>query len=95
MIQFNGTGDEAHETFTIEQSYMGTFKQWKGNKLFEFCKTARKEYDTVVVACLIILKHHFGNDVVVQSDGYADEWQIGLNAVKDCLNYGSVPFERE
>jgi hypothetical protein len=41
-IRFNGIGDDGHETFCIGPD--GTD--------FEFCKTARKPYDEVVVAIL-------------------------------------------
>ena len=49
-IIFNGVGEEGHETFSInrknimEKSYDGEIK------LFDFCKTARKEYD-ISVCC--------------------------------------------
>lgn len=46
MIRLNGCAakDEDHETFHIERN-SGTW---------DFCKTARKPYDTVVVALLIV-----------------------------------------
>lgn len=42
-VRFNGKGAEGHETFYIEPEV----------EAFEFCKTARKPYDTVVVAVLM------------------------------------------
>lgn len=44
---------------------------------FEFCKTARKPYDAVVGACLIAAKKHLGDDIIVSSDGSADEFLHG------------------
>ena len=40
-IRFNGVEDDGHETFYLEKNSKG-----------EFCKTARKPYDEVVVALL-------------------------------------------
>lgn len=42
-VRFNGVGDDGHETFLITRDPTS----------FEFCKTARKPYDDVVVACLM------------------------------------------
>jgi len=92
LVHFNGVDEEGHETFLIQQTFEG-YRQEIDGKLFQFCKTARKPYDTAVTACLIIFKHHFGNDFVVKSDGYPSEWQNGLNAVKECLGYGENPMQ--
>lgn len=48
------------------------------NEAFNFCKTGRYQYDTVVTACLIILKHYLKDAVSIGSDGYAHEWNDGL-----------------
>jgi hypothetical protein len=42
QIQFNGVGDDSHETFHLT----------KASQDFEFCKTAMKPYDDVVVAVM-------------------------------------------
>lgn len=42
-IVFNGIGEDGHETFWVDRSEHG----------FGFCKTARKPYDEIVVACCI------------------------------------------
>lgn len=47
-VNFNGYGSEAHETFHIA---------WDATA-WSFCKTARKPYDKVVVACLMIIDKH-------------------------------------
>ena len=95
-IRFNGVNDDGHETFLVEQKFIPHYyRQEKNGKLFAFCKTARKPYDTAVTACLIILKHHFGDDFVVTSDGYTEEWQDGLNACIEYLGYGKIPFEKQ
>ncbi len=94
LIWFNGIGDDGHETFVIEQTYpvdKADYVQWHGEKIFQFCKTARKPYDTAVVACLVILHHYFGDDIIIRSDGRPKEWEEGLQAVKDYLGYGEIP----
>lgn len=89
-------GDEGHETFVIAQVHNDRFPQQdEEGRYFAFCKTARKEYDHAVTACLIVLKHYFENDLVVKSDGYPDEWHGGLHAVQECLGYGEIPFHKE
>jgi len=71
-VQFNGVGDEAHETFVIEREYR--IQSWtsnpkRGEGWPEFTKTARKPYDSAVCACLIVFQHHFGDWFRVSSDG--------------------------
>lgn len=65
-IRFNGVWDLGHETF-----YLSTKRSD-----FEFCKTARKPYDTVVVAILCLLHHH--TEIEVSSDGEPSDWERGL-----------------
>jgi hypothetical protein len=80
-LKVNGKGSEAHEDFTLREQY----KQNLEGDGFEFCKTARKPYDIVVVACLIVLKHRLGNLIDVSSDGYVDDWEEGLRLAKNIL----------
>ena len=68
-ICFNGQDDESHETFGIESDWDEP----------EFCKTERKEYDDIVVACLVVLKHFLGTTANVSSDGDKDDWAYGLS----------------
>ena len=54
--------------------------------VFNFCKTARKPYDTYVTATLIAALDHWGSDVVkVSSDGSIQEWEEGIEHYMDCL----------
>lgn len=94
LIRFNGVNEDGHDTFVIPQVFFPSFRQEKDGKLFAFCKTARKPYDTLVTACLTILKHYF-DDIDVKSDGYAPEWEEGVNAVCHCLGYGNNSFIKE
>lgn len=64
-IRFNGVAEQGHETFLLEK-----------NGGWEFCKTARKPYDLLVVAVL-----HFASLVSdsfsYRSDGTDDELAQG------------------
>jgi len=92
-IRFNGIGDNGHETFFIEQKFsidkdfIQTHDKDK-NKHFSFCKTASKPYDICVVACLVILKHYYKNDIIVKSDGDNKDWKEGKDLVYRTLGYG-------
>jgi hypothetical protein len=58
--------DLGHETFVIERKARPQEGHRKDeDTLFSFCKTARKPYDLMVQACLILYKH---------SDGEMDDW---------------------
>ena len=56
----------------------------------DFCKTARYPYDTVVTACLIIMKHYLGDSFQVNSDGYASDWADGLILAKQVLGLKTI-----
>lgn len=80
-LKINGKGDEMHEDFTMREY----FKQNLEPDNWHFCKTARKPYDIVVVACLIVLEHRLPNNFRVDSDGYTQEWQDGLELAQRIL----------
>lgn len=86
---FNGIGEEAHETFTmnrtnpLEKSHTGEIEY------FDFCKTARKEYDIAVCCALIIAKKYFGNRIKVSSDG-EEEWEESKELCQKVLKYGKT-----
>jgi hypothetical protein len=62
-VQFNGKGDNGHETFLLTRAYHG-----------EFCKTARKPYDIAVAATLISARKWLGEDVGSDGDWGMDTW---------------------
>jgi hypothetical protein len=66
------------ETFALRERY-------SLNKIPDFCKTYRYPYDTVVVACLIILKHRLGDLIEVHSEGRRDDWNDGLILARKVL----------
>ena len=82
-LEVNGTADLAHETFSLRD-------HWSANEAFNFCKTNRKPYDVVVVACLIILKHYLNDLVVVSSDGFQSDWTDGLRLAKSVSKIKSL-----
>ena len=57
-IMFNGIGDDSHETAAV----------YKGASEFEFCKTARKPYDSVVVEFYKLIRK-YAPSTILSSDG--------------------------
>ena len=71
-IRFNGVGEQGHETFHFLAPAVG---RPDSVRTFQFCKTARKPYDQVVMQVLIVLKHYLGDAISVTSDGdFEVEW---------------------
>lgn len=86
-------GDCSHETFSLEQkmSNIPEYKQEKADqnkRIFECTKTAYKPYDLAVTACLIIAKHHLGNEIIIHSDGELKDFQDAINLIEHFLGYG-------
>jgi hypothetical protein len=75
-LEFNGKQELSHEPFVLREHFRQNFEgHFDG---FNFCKTAQKPYDTLVVACLAILKYRLGDLVEVSSDGRASDWDEGV-----------------
>ena len=76
-VLINGYGVENRLdgfTLPLDDTFDGDTEEWS----FGFCKTNRNPYDQVVAALLIAVKHHFGSDVYIGSDGSIDlEWKDG------------------
>lgn len=100
-IFLNATGDEGHETFILWGSpdeYLATYdghsrydeykveQYQKENKIWEFCKTARKTYDSLVTAILIRASVLMPESLTVDSDGSWQEWQEGRNLYEQVFN---------
>jgi hypothetical protein len=86
FIAFNGVGELSHETFLFPGVSPPPY-----SPDFAFCKTDRKPYDTIVVACLLVAKHHLGAAIEVRSDGdWGDEW---LNGADDDSPSGVKVYE--
>ena len=80
VIAFNGRGGEAYESFAI--GCISDARDLPGMRpagmVFEFCKTAHMPYDVAVVACLVVLKYHLGDAILVTSNGDISAWQDGI-----------------
>jgi len=74
---FNGYRAESHESF-IWQAIPTIDRQYEG-ETFDFCKTAHKPYDQLVTAVLLRAKYHYGDAVRLASDGFLDNWILGVN----------------
>lgn len=81
-ISFNGTGPEGtdlgHEDFWLE----------KQPGEFSFCKTARKPYDLLVCATLIVVDAMAPGALEITSDGEPAEWMPALDFVTSVLGNG-------
>ena len=72
-VDFNGVGDDSHETFVFPYVF-------EDKSEFNFCKTAYKPYDEVVTACLIVARDHFPPAVLtIKSDGSWNDWSAGAS----------------
>ena len=71
--------DLSHETFSVSPNMES------GN----YCKTARKPYDLMVQACLIVIDYHTDNTAIT-SDGTNADWEEARTFVKDILGYKST-----
>lgn len=83
-IRFNGNAidDQGHETFCITKAK---------DPEFNFCKTASKPYDVVVVAVLCIV-NHFAPDVFqIGSDGNANDWAAGHELAQRIIPEVKIP----
>jgi hypothetical protein len=79
-LKVNGKGDDGHEDFVIREHFSQNVDQGG-----DFCKTARKEYDDAVTACLAILKYRLGECISVASVGLASDWQRGVEIASRIL----------
>ena len=81
-IRFNGIVEEGHETFLLSAKVPKPPEYRKTEPDFQFCKTARKDYDPVVVAVLIFAKHSAPDSISWSSDGWLSEHVDGLALLK-------------
>ena len=57
-------------------------------KHFNCTKTAYKPYDLAVTVCLVIAKHHLGEDILIHSDGSMENWHEAMMLCHHFLGYG-------
>jgi hypothetical protein len=82
-LHVNGSRENAHEDFIVREHF-------SQNDTGDFCKTAQKPYDVVVVACLIVLKHYLPDNIQVDSDGEKSDWINGLELARKVLKLKSL-----
>lgn len=83
-IDFNGLGDDSHESFVIGPKRVKTWEH--GTLGSNFCKTAHKPYDIAVTACLCYLDSCLEPRAFsVSSDGYGHNFLDGLEAARQAL----------
>lgn len=76
QIRFNGKGDDGHETFLLGRN---------SDRGFQFCKTAQKPYDVVVVAVLCLAHELCPGVWEISSDGNVDDWADGKALAESVL----------
>src|SRR5699024_6168701 len=59
VVKFNGKGEMGHETFYLAPAGQSGF-----------CKTNGKPYDLAVCETLLVLKHYYGDEFELSSDGF-------------------------
>lgn len=98
---FNGLGDDAHETFCWPPDLTQDRPWGEPGEVFTFCKTAQKQYDTVVVACLLRIEKVLGDYINVSSDA-SDLWEFagievsdGWQQVNATLGHPTTPQNEE
>lgn len=85
-ILFNGVTGSCCEPFEIHQT---EFDRRGRRVVFSFCKTEHAPYDICVKVAIVVLKHHFGNAILVGSDATDADWEDARQACQKSLNYGA------
>jgi hypothetical protein len=78
-VAFNGAAPADYETCRIDRDFDPdriTTRDDVG-RVFTFCKTAEKPYDAAVTAVYALAVDHFGDAVVVDSDGGPEAIEAG------------------
>ena len=74
-VYFDGT--QRCETFHIARSFSPSYEEEELNeedKWFACCKTRQLPYDPYVVKALVLAEKHFGDLIIVSSDGDFPHW---------------------
>ncbi len=96
-IGFNGNGDtgDDYETFLLEKK-QAEKDNWTSQEDYNregatvFCKTAKKPYDAVVVAMLVIAKTIAPNALDIRSDGGDEVFNLNIDpAVRRIIKRGT------
>lgn len=78
-----------HDTFVLERVLPEHAVSYRPDGLFSgHCRTLFKPYDWGVTCVLLILKHHFGDEVRVHSEGLDTQWADAKLLCFSRLGYG-------
>lgn len=69
----NGIEGEWGEDFVYRAGSTIKGGGFSGEPKIFWCKTARRPYDAIVAAVWIALKHHFGEDIVLYTEGRLED----------------------
>ena len=70
-------GSCAYESLTIPRKWEDAAYRVKDGRIAQSCKTNYRPYDIAVTACLLMLRHRFGNVVQLGSSGGEEDWRDG------------------
>jgi len=78
QISFNGVSPQNHETFTLGRAMPPPNNR---DHFFNFCKTAQKPYDLMVM-CVLLVANELEPDVITYAtDGAESDWQPAVDLV--------------
>lgn len=82
-IEFRGK--PGVEPFVLRRVSLGRERE---GKVLEFCKTHMMPYEIAVIACLQILKRHFGDEFTIEVDEKSDAiWMTASEAILETLGW--------
>jgi hypothetical protein len=93
MTRYDGSTYEMepqkeYKSYTNSDGIQDRTDKDKIGKYFQCTKTAYKPYDLAVTVCLVIAKHHLGEQIVIHSDGTMNNWHEAMNLCHHFLGYG-------
>jgi len=82
QISFNGVAPQNHETFTLDRAMQPpNLRLPEKDHFFNFCKTAQKPYDLMVM-CVLLVANALEPDVITYAtDGAESDWQPAIDLV--------------
>jgi hypothetical protein len=79
-ICFEGKGELGHEPFLLTSADVETDQEF--SPCIGFCKTARKPYDMLVCATLILVNNIAPDLLDIRSDGGIEDWEPALRLAR-------------
>ena len=89
QISFNGVSPQNHETFTLDRAMQPpNLRLPEKDHFFNFCKTAQKPYDLMVM-CVLLVANALEPDVITYAtDGAESDWQPAIDLVNKVCDLG-------